>query len=652
METVNQYQTSEIPENQYSNLPQHRDRYDVQFDGLQIREYIPRKIAEFRYLIQDASIPNSFPKSSFTYSDRKLVIEWLFSVHKAFKLLPETFFTAVNYFDRCLHKITTGNAQLTISACSLLAAKMNEIYAPESNDYVYVGDGSFTEEMLLNQEKNVLIMLGGHTTQPTIIDFIRLNSSLLQNDFSVHAYSKILAHLAVMSTALSIPSGEVLTFASGKTICHPSSVAAGCSFAADLLLETDTNDKVNMLCDFNNLRTNEIFIIADFVIAAAKMAIKGIKPSKFYFQELTSKSNRKIVVDKELLNIVEIYSRGTNKPFIKVIQDYQIDDFSLMEDYIHGHFTFIPYAPSPLVRQFKIEISQIKKLEDKYIKNNLLGSGTYGKVYSAKSVLDGSLVAIKISSSNSWDNGMPTDVLREIATGVTVNFHKCPSTLKLQKVFLRPGKIYLITSLERSHLREFPIENKHKKSVLLQITESIHCMHSSGIIHRDLKPQNILTNDLVEIKVADFGLCRSVSLPMRNYTHEVITLWYRPPEILLGQSKYDFSADIWSLGCIFYEVFTGAPLFSGANAINQIHKIYRKLGTPNNAVWDGVENLPEYVVSFQKWARLSDGEILKGVDASNGGDELVRKLILKMLKYDPEDRPDIDEILNDEYFSR
>lgn len=92
------------------------------------------------------------------------------------------------------------------------------------------------------------------------------------------------------------------------------------------------------------------------------------------------------------------------------------------------------------------------------------------------------------------------------------------------------------------------------QSYLFQLLQGVNFCHSHRVIHRDLKPQNLLINELGAIKLADFGLARAFGVPLRTYTHEVVTLWYRAPEILLGSKFYSTAVDIWSIGCIFAEM--------------------------------------------------------------------------------------------------
>lgn len=129
---------------------------------------------------------------------------------------------------------------------------------------------------------------------------------------------------------------------------------------------------------------------------------------------------------------------------------------------------------------------------------------------------------------------------------------------------------------------------------LQQILTGLLVCHSNRIIHRDLKPQNILIDKDGNLKIADFGLARSFSVPFPELTHEVVTLWYRSPEILLGQTKYTPSVDIWSIGCIYGEMLRGQPMFEGDSEIGQIYKIFQALGTPSEATWPGLSSLPDY----------------------------------------------------------
>lgn len=99
--------------------------------------------------------------------------------------------------------------------------------------------------------------------------------------------------------------------------------------------------------------------------------------------------------------------------------------------------------------------------------------------------------------------------------------------------------------------------------------------HQRRVLHRDLKPQNLLIDNNGNLKIADFGLARAFGIPVRAYTHEVVTLWYRAPEVLLGNPRYSCPVDIWSVGCIMAELITKKPLFQGDSEIDQLFRIFR-----------------------------------------------------------------------------
>ena len=140
--------------------------------------------------------------------------------------------------------------------------------------------------------------------------------------------------------------------------------------------------------------------------------------------------------------------------------------------------------------------------------------------------------------------------------------------------------------------------------------KGVSYIHKFKILHRDLKPQNLLISNDGILKIADFGLARGYGIPVKNYTHEVVTLWYRPPDVLLGSKNYMTTVDIWSIGCIFagkillikifiyffLEMVNGKPLFTGVSEADQLKKIFRIRGTPSEKDYPEIKTLSEYNV--------------------------------------------------------
>jgi len=137
---------------------------------------------------------------------------------------------------------------------------------------------------------------------------------------------------------------------------------------------------------------------------------------------------------------------------------------------------------------------------------------------------------------------------------------------------------------------------------MYQIIVAMSYCHCQRVFHRDLKPNNILLDkEKMEIRIADFGLARAYSLPLKPYTHEVVTLWYRAPEILLGAKEYSLGVDSWSIGCIFYELVHNKIFLAGDSEIDQIFKIFKLLGTPDKDSWPGVTEYEFWKSTFPKF---------------------------------------------------
>ena len=247
-----------------------------------------------------------------------------------------------------------------------------------------------------------------------------------------------------------------------------------------------------------------------------------------------------------------------------------------------------------------------RRFESNYetIEKVLLGEGTYGKVYKARSVRTGEAVAMKQMKLDAQKEGVPSTAIREIAL-LKELVH--PNVVRILDVFCNPNMLVLVFEFLENDLKKYmkalngPLSPSTVNNFAYQLCRGVEFCHANRIIHRDLKPQNLLINHQLLLKIADFGLARAFAVPVPAYTHEVVTVWYRPPEILLGAKLYSVPVDLWSIGCVIGEMATGAPLFAGDSEIDTIFKIFQKLGTPSEQVWPGVSELPDYKASFPKW---------------------------------------------------
>jgi len=213
-------------------------------------------------------------------------------------------------------------------------------------------------------------------------------------------------------------------------------------------------------------------------------------------------------------------------------------------------------------------------------KSEHIGSGTYGVVYKGKNRQTNETIAIKKIKIVLESEGVPSTALREISI---LRELKHEIIVELKDVVCSENKLYLLFEyLEidmRKYLESLPeqefLDIDIIKSFVFQILEGVAYLHSKKIIHRDLKPQNLLLDSTGRVKIADFGLARAFSIPIRPYTKEVLTLWYRAPEILLGCVEYSTPVDIWSVGCIFAELCLKRPIFQGDYDIDQLFKIFK-----------------------------------------------------------------------------
>ena len=212
-------------------------------------------------------------------------------------------------------------------------------------------------------------------------------------------------------------------------------------------------------------------------------------------------------------------------------------------------------------------------------------------------------------------------------------------------------KLNLIFEYVDYDLKKYMSENKHTispyqiKLFLYQLINGVNYCHSRRIIHRDLKPQNLLVDRAGNLKIADFGLARAFGIPIKTLTHEIETLWYRAPEVLLGQKQYSLGVDIWAVGCIFAELIEKRPLFNGDSEIDQIFKIFQFHGTPTPTDWPNIHKLPDFKPTFPKFRGVNPENHFKNFD------RVSLDLVMRMLALDPARRISMKEALKHQYFS-
>uniref|UniRef100_A0A803LV41 cyclin-dependent kinase n=1 Tax=Chenopodium quinoa TaxID=63459 RepID=A0A803LV41_CHEQI len=265
---------------------------------------------------------------------------------------------------------------------------------------------------------------------------------------------------------------------------------------------------------------------------------------------------------------------------------------------------------------------------DQYEKVEKIGEGTYGVVYKARDKVTNETIALKKIRLEQEDEGVPSTAIREISL---LKEMQHSNIVRLQDVVHSEKRLYLVFEYLDLDLKkhmdscpDFAKDPRMIKRFLYQILRGIAYCHSHRVLHRDLKPQNLLIDRQTNaLKLADFGLARAFGIPVRTFTHEVVTLWYRAPEILLGSRHYSTPVDVWSVGCIFAEMVNQKPLFPGDSEIDELFKIFRTLGTPTEETWPGVTSLPDFKSSFPKWISKDLSAIVPNLDAA--GIDLLNK---------------------------
>lgn len=184
------------------------------------------------------------------------------------------------------------------------------------------------------------------------------------------------------------------------------------------------------------------------------------------------------------------------------------------------------------------------------------------------------------------------------------------------------------------------------KAWMGMLTRGVWFCHENFVLHRDIKPNNLLIAADGEVKLGDFGLARGFADPHQHMTSNVITRWYRPPELLFGAHHYSGAVDVWSVGTVFAELVKRAPFMPGNNELDQVKMICEAIGTPNEDNWPGVTRLPEYTVPGQHPVRGKDFyEMHFGTVGSDGVDLLMKTLLL-----DPKKRITAREMLQHKWW--
>lgn len=305
---------------------------------------------------------------------------------------------------------------------------------------------------------------------------------------------------------------------------------------------------------------------------------------------------------------------------------------------------------------------------DAYEKKFQVGEGTYGSVFVASDRASNEIVALKRINTEQEENGFPITALREVKL---LKGLKHPNMVLLKEIVCSkeqgsngalPKNVFMVFEYLEYDLTgvletpEIRLTQDHVKSWSQQLLSGVHYMHKNKVIHRDLKASNLLINRKGELKIADWGLARSWNSQMKRLTNKVITLWYRPPELLLGMIDYTTKIDMWSVGCIVAEMFRRSGFLKGRNEAHQLELIYKVCGTPNTQDWPSLEQ------RCRLWKKFAPGPndkiypnrltqcLRENLPHPKWMTDEAVKLIGKLMEKNPDKRWSAEQALDADYF--
>ncbi|EGC28257.1 hypothetical protein DICPUDRAFT_160441 [Dictyostelium purpureum] len=235
-------------------------------------------------------------------------------------------------------------------------------------------------------------------------------------------------------------------------------------------------------------------------------------------------------------------------------------------------------------------------MEDYFILSKC-GQGTYGSVFKAIHKSSNTLVALKQISDVAQEDGTPVEIK------YLVQLRDLPNIVYLRDYFYSQvdGNNVLFLVMEYIEGDLWKIMSNPQCSLTIgqiklftrQLLEAVKQCHIKGIMHRDIKPANLLIDLNGELKLTDFGLSTSYTHKYEKYlSNNVVSLYYRPPELLLGTIAYGPEIDMWSVGCILMEMINNSYLFAGSDETGQLDLIFKMFGYPNEKSWPGIAQLP------------------------------------------------------------
>lgn len=286
-----------------------------------------------------------------------------------------------------------------------------------------------------------------------------------------------------------------------------------------------------------------------------------------------------------------------------------------------------------------------KLYKQKFEKIDPISAGGYGNVFKVKIKDNPNYFALKQFKKQNISEGIGVSCIREISILKEMSHENIETIIDS---FYSMDSLYILFEYYECHLRhlckcKFNYNITHIKEIMHQLLSGLHYLHSNGILHRDIKNENILVSKEGVLKIADFGLARFIASPGRPMSQNVITINYKPPEILFGAKHYSYSVDMWTAGCILAFLLKKEILFQGESELDVLTQIFTILGVPNEKSWKNCEQL-------ENFKYFKSGDIRSLSKEFSGCNKDAIDLLEGLLTLDPAKRLSAKEALEHSFF--
>ena len=549
-------------------------------------------------------------KGHVTMESRKKLLGYIYKITVELGSEDVVFFQAINMIDICLKYAEIKEEKelnLLGLACLFIASKKCDVSIAQAHELCYQCNGEFGTSDIIDTEIDIVKLMGFNVEFPNVAEYIRCISGTAVDNKATILARMLCIHYYYSNVDVLLPS-----------VIATASYLIASSFFGDSLLKNP-------------------FKIPLSVVYGACESISKSFPARGGYEDgmdhITDKEE-KCLGDFKSADFVLYVGKFKETCFVwNDSLDHSLD----IEHKVSHYSKFEPKKVYPTRKDFR--------------KIQRLGGGSYGDVHKVENKESGATYALKFNELEE-DDSIRVSFLREVSILRNLqhkNIVKMIDVLENAKGFileLMDSDLKFFSQTKRFALKSFELQEKITHDLLC----AVDYIHSQGVINRDIKPQNILVRgkwdhqnpEELEVKLCDFGISRGIGLlpTEKPYTTHVCTLWYRPPELLLGSKEYNCKIDSWSMACTLYEVFMNEVMFPGDYEIDQIRCIFLALGKPKNDTWSGVEQLPGYKDSWTDWV---EKDTLFDIPLSKKVIEVIRK----GLTLNPTKRPCVSELFKE-----